>query len=67
MSFGDTSQGFNEWALGDDEAEPIFRQGRFFRDDDQPIDDAVQQVARDSYISARGPPGRNVGRRSLRL
>jgi aryl-alcohol dehydrogenase-like predicted oxidoreductase len=26
MSFGDTSQGFNEWALGDDEAEPIFRQ-----------------------------------------
>ena len=26
MSFGDTSRGFNEWALGDDEAEPIFRQ-----------------------------------------
>ncbi|MEK0154906.1 aldo/keto reductase [Arthrobacter oryzae] len=26
MSFGDTSQGFNEWALGDDEAEPVFRQ-----------------------------------------
>ncbi|MCU1548759.1 MAG: aldo/keto reductase [Arthrobacter sp.] len=26
MSFGDTSQGFNEWALGDDDAEPIFRQ-----------------------------------------
>jgi aryl-alcohol dehydrogenase-like predicted oxidoreductase len=25
MSFGDTSRGFNEWALGDDEAEPIFR------------------------------------------
>lgn len=26
MSFGDTSRGFNEWALGDDAAEPIFRQ-----------------------------------------
>lgn len=26
MSFGDTSQGFNEWALGDAEAEPVFRQ-----------------------------------------
>lgn len=26
MSFGDTSKGFSEWALGDDEAEPIFRQ-----------------------------------------
>ena len=26
MSFGDTSRGFNDWALGDDEAEPIFRQ-----------------------------------------
>ena len=26
MSFGDTSRGFNEWALNDDEAEPIFRQ-----------------------------------------
>jgi aryl-alcohol dehydrogenase-like predicted oxidoreductase len=26
MSFGDTSKGFNEWALGDDAAEPIFRQ-----------------------------------------
>lgn len=26
MSFGDTSQGFNEGALDDDEAEPIFRQ-----------------------------------------
>ncbi|MFF1382102.1 aldo/keto reductase [Arthrobacter sp. NPDC058288] len=26
MSFGDTSKGFNEWALGDDQAEPIFRQ-----------------------------------------
>lgn len=26
MSFGDTSKGFNEWALGDDDAEPIFRQ-----------------------------------------
>ena len=26
MSFGDTSRGFNEWALGDAEAEPIFRQ-----------------------------------------
>jgi 1-deoxyxylulose-5-phosphate synthase len=26
MSFGDTSRGFNEWALGDDEAEPLFRQ-----------------------------------------
>src|SRR3954454_1905704 len=26
MSFGDTSRGFNEWALGDKAAEPIFRQ-----------------------------------------
>ena len=26
MSFGDTSKGFNEWALGDDGAEPLFRQ-----------------------------------------
>jgi aryl-alcohol dehydrogenase-like predicted oxidoreductase len=26
MSFGDTSRGFNEWALDDDTAEPIFRQ-----------------------------------------
>lgn len=26
MSFGDTSRGFNEWALGDEAAEPIFRQ-----------------------------------------
>jgi aryl-alcohol dehydrogenase-like predicted oxidoreductase len=26
MSFGDTSQGFNEWALVDEAAEPIFRQ-----------------------------------------
>ena len=26
MSFGDTSRGFSEWALGDDAAEPIFRQ-----------------------------------------
>ncbi len=26
MSFGDTSRGFNEWALNDDEAEPLFRQ-----------------------------------------
>jgi aryl-alcohol dehydrogenase-like predicted oxidoreductase len=26
MSFGDTSRGFNEWALDDDSAEPIFRQ-----------------------------------------
>ena len=26
MSFGDTSRGFNEWALGDGEAEPVFRQ-----------------------------------------
>jgi aryl-alcohol dehydrogenase-like predicted oxidoreductase len=26
MSFGDTSQGFNEWALGDDDAGPVFRQ-----------------------------------------
>jgi len=26
MSFGDTSRGFNEWALDDDGAEPIFRQ-----------------------------------------
>jgi aryl-alcohol dehydrogenase-like predicted oxidoreductase len=25
MSFGDTSRGFNEWALDDDAAEPIFR------------------------------------------
>jgi 1-deoxyxylulose-5-phosphate synthase len=26
MSFGDTSRGFNEWALNDEQAEPIFRQ-----------------------------------------
>jgi aryl-alcohol dehydrogenase-like predicted oxidoreductase len=26
MSFGDTSRGFNEWALNDDAAEPIYRQ-----------------------------------------
>ncbi len=26
MSFGDTSRGFNEWALDDDGAEPFFRQ-----------------------------------------
>ncbi len=26
MSFGDTSRGFNEWALDDQAAEPIFRQ-----------------------------------------
>jgi aryl-alcohol dehydrogenase-like predicted oxidoreductase len=26
MSFGDTSRGFNEWALDDDGAEPVFRQ-----------------------------------------
>jgi aryl-alcohol dehydrogenase-like predicted oxidoreductase len=26
MSFGDTAKGFNEWALGDEAAEPIFRQ-----------------------------------------
>jgi 1-deoxyxylulose-5-phosphate synthase len=26
MSFGDTTRGFNQWALGDDTAEPIFRQ-----------------------------------------
>ena len=26
MSFGDTSRGFNEWALDDDAGEPIFRQ-----------------------------------------
>lgn len=26
MSFGETSRGFNEWALDDDAAEPIFRQ-----------------------------------------
>ena len=26
MSFGDTSRGFSEWALGDDEAQPYFQQ-----------------------------------------
>jgi aryl-alcohol dehydrogenase-like predicted oxidoreductase len=26
MSFGDTSRGFSEWALGDEGAEPLFRQ-----------------------------------------
>jgi aryl-alcohol dehydrogenase-like predicted oxidoreductase len=26
MSFGDTSRGFNQWALDDEAAEPIFRQ-----------------------------------------
>src|SRR6201986_1514864 len=26
MSFGDTTRGFNEWALNDEQAEPIFRQ-----------------------------------------
>src|SRR2546423_1101156 len=30
MSFGDTSRGFNEWALDDDAAEPIFRQAMAF-------------------------------------
>jgi len=26
MSFGDTSRGDNQWALGDEQAEPVFRQ-----------------------------------------
>lgn len=26
MSFGDTSKGFNEWALNDERVEPVFRQ-----------------------------------------
>jgi 1-deoxyxylulose-5-phosphate synthase len=26
MSFGDTSRGFNEWSLGDEEAQPFFQQ-----------------------------------------
>lgn len=26
MSFGDTSRGFSEWALGDEDAQPFFRQ-----------------------------------------
>jgi hypothetical protein len=26
MSFGDTTKGFNEWALDDEGAEPVFRQ-----------------------------------------
>jgi aryl-alcohol dehydrogenase-like predicted oxidoreductase len=26
MSFGDSSRGFNEWALGDEQAQPFFRQ-----------------------------------------
>lgn len=26
MSFGDTSRGFNEWSLGDDDAAPLFAQ-----------------------------------------
>ncbi len=26
ISFGDTSRGFNQWALNDEQAEPIFRQ-----------------------------------------
>ena len=26
MSFGDTTRGFNQWALGEDAAEPVFRQ-----------------------------------------
>jgi hypothetical protein len=26
MSFGDTSRGFNQWALNDEQAEPVFRQ-----------------------------------------
>jgi 1-deoxyxylulose-5-phosphate synthase len=26
MSFGDTSRGFSQWALGDDEAQPFFQQ-----------------------------------------
>jgi 1-deoxyxylulose-5-phosphate synthase len=30
MSFGDTSRGFNTWALDDDAAEPIFRQALDF-------------------------------------
>ena len=32
MSFGDTSRGFNQWALNDEQAEPIFRAGRRTRD-----------------------------------
>ncbi|MFZ0161371.1 MAG: aldo/keto reductase [Kineosporiaceae bacterium] len=27
MSFGDTSRGFAEWSLGEDDAQPFFRQG----------------------------------------
>ena len=26
MSFGDTSRGFSNWALGDEEAQPFFQQ-----------------------------------------
>ena len=26
MSFGDTSRGFSEWSLGDEEAQPFFEQ-----------------------------------------
>ena len=26
MSFGDTSRGFSEWSLGDEEAQPFFQQ-----------------------------------------
>ena len=26
MSFGDTSRGFNEWSLGDEDAGPFFKQ-----------------------------------------
>ena len=26
MSFGDTSRGFSEWSMGDDEAQPFFQQ-----------------------------------------
>jgi aryl-alcohol dehydrogenase-like predicted oxidoreductase len=61
MSFGDTSRGFNEWALDDEQAEPIFRQavelGITFWDttwvlphDDKPIADAVLQIAADRGV-----------------
>ncbi|MER6188159.1 aldo/keto reductase [Streptomyces sp. NPDC001652] len=26
MTFGDTASGFSKWALGEEEAEPVFRQ-----------------------------------------
>ena len=31
MSFGDTSRGFSEWSLGDEQAQPFFEQALIHR------------------------------------